>query len=51
MRKLIARVTEVILPAKKAQATPTRGKCGTGCGGDGVWYQSSSMPGDRLPCC
>lgn len=51
MRKLIGRVTALILPAKSAKAAPTRGRCGSGCGSDGAWYASQSMPGDRIPCC
>ena len=51
MSKLIARVTALILPAKQAQATPVRGRCGFGCGRDGVLNVSTAMPGTKPPCC
>lgn len=51
MSKLLARVTALVLPAKRGKAAPVRGRCGFGCGSNGVYNVSTTMPGGKPPCC
>ncbi|GGP79404.1 hypothetical protein [Streptosporangium pseudovulgare] len=52
--KLVNGVTDRIISLlgrkATAHATPARGSCVAGCGGDGVWT-GAKADGGRRPCC
>lgn len=50
MKKLTDSLIKLVLPEATAKATPTRGKCYAGCGGDGVYIAARTASG-KLPCC
>jgi len=51
MRKIIARVTKLVLPKSEAKANVVIAACVSGCGGDGVWRTASAPAGGKAPCC
>ncbi|MFF5209764.1 hypothetical protein [Streptosporangium sp. NPDC000396] len=52
--KLITGITDrvIVLMGRKAtaHATPVKGRCYPGCGGDGVWIGAKTVNG-KVPCC
>ena len=53
MKKIVNLVLGAIFPKAEAKASPVKGRCIPGCGGDKVYLASGYVPaiGEKLPCC